>query len=44
MMSLSGIIGPIVLILTKGSAKKPIRPDNDLIRVLVRKSNFGVEE
>jgi hypothetical protein len=44
MMSLSGIIDPIVLILTKEGAKKPICPDNNLIRVLVRKLNFGVEE
>jgi len=44
MMSLSGIIGPIVLILTKEGTKMPICPDKNLIRVLVRKLNFGVEE
>jgi len=46
MMSLSGIIGPIVRLLTKGGCAKKcsICPDKDLIRVLVRKTNFVVEE
>jgi hypothetical protein len=45
MPSLSGIIDSFVRLLTKESGKKiHIRPDNELIRVLVRKTKSGVEE
>jgi hypothetical protein len=43
MMSLSGIIGEIVRLLTKALHKTPYARIK-FIRVLVRKSNSGVEE